>query len=81
MKIGSLVSVTWIDTVGSDKEHSRSEALALEPILFTTYGIFLGRSKSKVTIASTQGRDDEQPIFRDITTYPTEVVKKIKEVK
>lgn len=80
MKIGSLVSVSWIDTVSADREHSRVEALALEPIVFTSYGIFLGQTKTKITIASTEGLDDEQPIYRDIITFPSEVVRKIKEV-
>ena len=80
MKIGSLVSISWLDTVSADKEHTRTEALALEPILFTTYGIYLGRSKSKVTVACTVGRDDELQIFRDVVVFPSEVVRKIKEV-
>ena len=80
MKIGNLVSVSWIDTISVDREHSRTEALALEPILFTTYGIYLGRSKSKVTVACTVGRDDELPIYRDVVVFPSEVVRKIKEV-
>ena len=80
-KVGSLTSVSWLDTISADKERTRTEALALEPILFTTYGIFLGRSKSKVTVACTIGRDDELPIYRDVITFPSEVVKSIKEVK
>lgn len=80
-KIGNLVAVVWADTISADKEHSRSEALALEPITFTTYGIYLGRTKSKVTLASTVGRDDELQIYRDVVVFPSEIVRKIKEVK
>jgi len=80
MKIGSLVAVKWIDTVATDGEHSKTQALLQEPITFVSYGILLGRDKSKTTIASTQGFDDEQKIYRDITTFPNSVIKSIKEV-
>ncbi|MBA7610863.1 hypothetical protein ES703_18077 [subsurface metagenome] len=81
MKADSLVAITWLDTVSTDKEHSKSEALRQEPITFVTYGRFLGQTKTKVTIASTEGWDDDQKIYRDITTFPFEVIKAIKEVK
>jgi len=81
MKIGSLVAVSWIDTVSADREHSRTEALALEPLTFTSYGRLLAQTKTKTVIASTQGLDDEQRIYRDVIVFPSEVVRKIKEVK
>ncbi|GAI82582.1 unnamed protein product [marine sediment metagenome] len=80
MRVNRLVAITWVDTAGTNGEHSRTEALIQDPITFTTYGRLLGRDKNKTTLASTEGWDDEQRIYRDITTFPNEAVKSIKEV-
>jgi len=80
MRINRIVAITWIDTAGTDGEHSKTEALRQEPITFTSYGRLLGRTKHKTTLAGSEGWDDDRQIYRDVVVFPNEVVKKIQEV-
>lgn len=80
MRINRIVAISWIDTAATDGEHTKTEALLQDPITFVSYGRLLGRDKNKTTLAGTEGWDDEQQIFRDITTFPNSAIKSIKEV-